>query len=130
LDSELTFGSFLREKRLAQKLSLRDLVAASKLSLVQLSNMENDRRPAPKGDGLDRLITALKLDKEEKERMYDLAAESDHKVVVPGDLPEYIMEKDIVRVALRTAKYIDATDEEWQDFIERLRGRIIPDDKA
>ena len=130
MNTELTFGSFLREKRLAQKLTLRDLAAATKLSLVQLSNMENDRRPAPKGDGLDRLVSALAPDKEDKERMYDLAAESGHRVVVPGDLPEYIMEKDIGRVALRTAKDIDATDEEWQEFIERLKGRIIPDNKA
>lgn len=33
------------------------------------------------------------------------------------------MERDIVRAALRTAKEVDATDEEWQAFIDRLTQR-------
>ena len=33
------------------------------------------------------------------------------------------MDRDIVRVALRTAKEVDATDEEWQAFIEMLKAR-------
>jgi hypothetical protein len=52
-------------------------------------------------------------------------------VTVSQDLPEYIMDKDIVRVALRTAKDVDATDEEWQEFIAHLeeRRRKIQEDK-
>ena len=42
---------------------------------------------------------------------------------VSADLPEYIMERDIVRAALRTAKEVDATDEEWQEFIDRITQR-------
>ena len=34
------------------------------------------------------------------------------------------MERDIVRAALRTAKEVDATDEEWQEFIDRITKRI------
>lgn len=45
------------------------------------------------------------------------------KLMVTQDLPEYIMDKDIVRVALRTAKDVDATDEEWQEFIAHLEER-------
>ena len=30
------------------------------------------------------------------------------------------MEKDIVRAALRVAKEVDATDEEWQTFMKKL----------
>ena len=33
------------------------------------------------------------------------------------------MERDIVRAALRTAKEVDATDEEWQEFIDRITKR-------
>ena len=44
-------------------------------------------------------------------------------VTVSQDLPEYIMDKDIVRVALRMAKDVDATDEEWQEFIAHLEER-------
>ena len=39
---------------------------------------------------------------------------------VSADLPEYIMEKDIVRAALRTAKKHNVTDKQWEDFIRRI----------
>ena len=35
----------------------------------------------------------------------------------------FIMEKDIVRAALRVAKEVDATDEEWQTFMKMLKER-------
>ena len=56
--------------------------------------------------------------------LLDLAAKSKNISTVAADLPEYINERDIVRVALRTAKDVDATDEEWQEFIEKLQKRI------
>ena len=42
-------------------------------------------------------------------------------------LTSHINERDIVRVALRTAKDVDATDEEWQEFIDKLEKRIVRD---
>ncbi|MFZ2539232.1 MAG: hypothetical protein WAX04_10075 [Oscillospiraceae bacterium] len=65
------------------------------------------------------------LSKEDMELMYDLAARS--KNTVSADLPEYIMEKDIVRTALRTAKEHDIDDIEWQDFINRILKRNLDD---
>ena len=64
----------------------------------------------------------LALDQRELELLYDLAAKSKEQAVSP-DLPEYIMNRDIVRAALRTAREADATDEEWQEFIDRLTKR-------
>lgn len=32
-------------------------------------------------------------------------------------------EKDIVRAALRVSKDVNATDEEWQAFIEQMKNR-------
>ena len=63
------------------------------------------------------------LNKQEIELMYDLAARSKTFVSISGDLPNYIMDKDIVRVAPRMAKDVDATDEEWQEFIAKLKKR-------
>ena len=42
---EQTFGSYVREKRMARGLSLRGLAAKLEVSPVYMSNMENDRRP-------------------------------------------------------------------------------------
>ena len=65
----------------------------------------------------------LGLNDEDIWLLYDLAAKSKSSPTVSKDLPEYIMDRDIVRVALRTAKEVDATDEEWQAFIEMLKAR-------
>lgn len=40
---------------------------------------------------------------------------------MPPDIPEYIMDREIVKVALRTANQNNATDEDWKAFIERLK---------
>lgn len=102
-------------------MSLRTLAAKSGLSPVHLSNIENDRRPAPAKEYLDKMADVLHLDKEERITFYELAANS--KGAMAEDLPDYIKAKSVVRVALRTAKDVDATDEEWQEFIEKLRSR-------
>ena len=92
---EQTFGSFLREKRIARGLTLRGMAAKLDLSPV----------------------------KPEREWMLDLAAKSKQNRV-SADLPDYIMDREIVRAALRTAREADATDQEWQDFIDRINRRM------
>ena len=92
------------------------------LSPVYMSNIETDRKPAPSQENLDKLAEELHLSKADRELFLDLAAAS-QKMKVPADLPEYIMERDIVRAALRTAKEVDATDAEWQEFIDRITKR-------
>ena len=106
---EQTFGSFLREKRIARGLTLRGMAAKLDLSPVYMSNIENDRRAAPSQEYLERLL--------------DLAAKSKQNRV-SADLPDYIMDREIVRAALRTAREADATDQEWQDFIDRINRRM------
>ncbi len=120
---EQTFGSFVREKRIARGMSLRGLAAKLDLSPVYMSNIENDRRGAPTQEHLERLAMLLQLDKGDRERMLDLAARSQRNRV-SADLPDYIMDREIVRAALRTAREADATDQEWQDFIDRINRRV------
>lgn len=120
---EQTFGSFLREKRMARGLTLRGMAAKLDLSPVYMSNIENDRRAAPSQEYLERMALLLQLDKPEREWMLDLAAKSKQNRV-SADLPDYIMDREIVRAALRTAREADATDQEWQDFIDRINQRM------
>ena len=91
---EQTFGSFVREKRQSIGLSLRTLAAKLDLSPVYLSNIENDRRPAPTRAYLERLEQELHLSKVETEQMLDLAAKSQNNRV-SADLPDYIMDREI-----------------------------------
>ena len=119
---EQTFGSVVREHRMSRGLSLRNLAAKLEISPVYMSNIETDRKPAPTQEKLDKLVEILGLGQYEAEQLLDLAAKSKNRQV-SADLPEYIMERDIVRVALRTAKEVDATDAEWQEFIDRITRR-------
>ena len=104
-------------------LTLRGMAAKLDLSPVYMSNIENDRRAAPSQEYLERMAMLLQLDKPEREWMLDLAAKSKQNRV-SADLPDYIMDREIVRAALRTAREADATDQEWQDFIDRINRRM------
>lgn len=122
------FGAFIRGKRLdlEQPISLRKMAELLSLSPVHMSNIETGRDAAPKQEVLENLARLLNLTKEEQERMYDLAAESKnykHNTAVPGDLPEYIATHEYAKIALRVAKDVDATDEEWIEFIDKLKRR-------
>ena len=124
---EQTFGSYVREKRMARGLSLRGLAAKLEVSPVYMSNMENDRRPAPTKEKMDRLIEILGLCQADTELLLDLAAKSKTQRV-SADLPEYIVLQDThlctgtVMDNIRYGK-LDATDEEWQEFIDRITQR-------
>lgn len=117
MNEQLTFGKFLIEKRMAVELSARQLAIALDYSPVYICDIEKDRKPVP-DEILEQLPRLLHLSEADTDIMYDLAANSRNSV--SADLPEYIMEKDIVRAALRTAKKNNVTDKQWEDFIKRI----------
>lgn len=123
MDNTFTFGEFLKEKRKCRNISLRRFAELAGISPVYMCNMEKDRNPAPSEEVLNRMVKLLLLSEEETALFFDLAAKSKKMPSVSQDLPEYIMDRDIVRVALRTAKDVDATDEEWQEFISKLESK-------
>lgn len=112
----MTFGAFISTRRKEAKLNLRDTAKHLGISNGYLCDIEQGRRPAPEGAFVERISSFLELDKQEHEMLLDLAADS--RQTVPADLPDYIRQHDIVRAALRVAKEVDATDEEWKAFME------------
>jgi transcriptional regulator with XRE-family HTH domain len=124
-----TFGSFVREKRLAVDISLRRMAQNLDISPVYMSNIETNRNPAPSDEILEHLAELLRLDKQDKEMMYELAAKTKNYTAVPGDLPEYISTNEYARIALRVAKDVDATDTEWLEFIDKLKRRSKKEDE-
>ena len=115
----MTFGAFISTRRKEAKLNLRDTAKHLGISNGYLCDIEQGRRPAPEGAFVERISSFLELDKQEHEMLLDLAADS--RQTVPADLPDYIRQHDIVRAALRVAKEVDATDEEWQTFMKCCR---------
>lgn len=117
MKAEMTFGEFLIKKRLEHEMSARQLAIALDFSPVYICDIEKGRKPVP-DEILEQLPRLLHLTEPEINEMYDLAAKS--RNTVSADLPKYIMEKDIVRAALRTAKKHNVTDKQWEDFIKRI----------
>ena len=130
MDEETTFGSFIRKKRVEMNpyISLRKMAEIIEIAPTYMSSIETGRDAAPKEDILAKIARTLKLDKQEQETMYELAAKSKTYTAVPGDLPEYISANEYARIALRVAKDVDATDTERIEFIEKLKKRSKQED--
>lgn len=113
------FGEFISEKRKAKGITLRGLAAEIGIAPAFMSDIEKGHRYPPKKETLDKIVHALNLNEEDINKMFDLAAEEKDNTVSP-DLPEYIMNNDKVRAALRLARDSDASDKTWQKVIELL----------
>lgn len=115
------FGVFLQKKREAKQITLRKMAEMLKMSAPYLSDIEKGRRNPPEMDKLDLIAQILLLSDEERTVMLDLAGKM--RNTVAPDLPEYIMERDYVSAALRTARDLDASEADWLRFVEELRQR-------
>lgn len=118
----MTFGEYLKQKRLDKEITLRGFAKLVDISPVYLCDLEKGRKAAPSMEVMQKMVSKLALNKEESERFYDLAAlEQTAKNPIPKDLNSFLKDNHVIVSALRTAKDLDATDEEWQDFIDKLR---------
>ena len=118
----MTFGEYLKQKRLDKEITLRGFAKLVDISPVYLCDLEKGRKAAPSMEVMQKMVSKRALNKEESERFYDLAAlEQTAKNPIPKDLNAFLKDNRVIVSALRTAKDLDATDEEWQDFIDKLR---------
>lgn len=118
---EQSFGEFIASKREEKKITLREMARLLKITPPYLSDIEKDRRNPPDKEKLDEISVILSLTEEECSYMYDLAGKK--RNAISPDLPEYIMERDYVRVALRKAIDLDIGEEEWRRFVQELEDR-------
>lgn len=121
-ENEMAFGKFIEERRKALDITLRGFAAELDIAPAYMSDIEKGRRYPP-DKKLDDIARILKLDETEKNSMFDLAAMARTKTV-SSDLPEYIMEKDLARVALRRARDGKLSDEGWQEVIDLIDKKI------
>ena len=118
------FGSFVVEKRKEKDLSLRKMAELLDLSPAYWSDIEKGRRNPPSLSKLEEIAVLLGLSQKEKEDMIDLASEDRNEI--PMDLPDYIKESDLARIALRKARKKDEaegteiTEKAWKKFIKAL----------
>ena len=91
------------------------------VSAPYLRDIEKGRRNPPEMEKLEQISQILLLTDEEKSAMLDLAGKMRNSVA--PDLPEYIIGRDYVSAALRTARDLDAGEAEWMRFVDELKKR-------
>lgn len=110
-----TFGTFIEVRRKELGLTMRKFAEMIEVTAPYLSDIEKGRRAAPDSK-LEQIASSLQLNREDREKMYDLAALTrDNQVST--DLSGYIMENDQARVALRRAKERNLDDDQWARII-------------
>lgn len=120
-EPSITFGEFLSQLREKHDVTLRELARKIGVSAPFLSDVEKNRKAPLTAEKLEKVVVVLNLSEEEKTLMYDTVGHQ--KNTIAPDLPGYIIERDYVSAALRTARDLDAGEEEWQKFVDELRKR-------
>lgn len=120
-----TFGAFISEKRLAKNISLRGFSRMVEISPEYLSKIENNLRTAPKDHVLNKIAEVLCLDTDDRELLFDLAAESKNYLSLATDLVEYINDNRIIHNTLRLAKRYGMTSEEWQEIYDFISEKYL-----
>lgn len=115
------FGEFIADKREKMKITLREMARQLDITPPYLSDVEKDRRNPFDLEKLNSISQILMLSENEKVEMLNLAGKK-RKEVAP-DLPKYIMDRDYVSVALRTARDLDASKDDWLEFVNQLKAR-------
>ena len=116
-----TFGQFLKEKRLALDLSLREFARRVAMQPSNYCNVEADVLPPPPAESLDRLAKALGLKKgtPDYETFHDLAARGRDEI--PADVERIVKENELIPAMLRTVEYEQVSKEQLRGIIEDLR---------
>ena len=116
-----SFGEFIANRREEKRITIRKMAKLLQITPPYLSDIEKDRRNPPDKNKLDEIAEILSLSEKERRYMYDLAGKKRNSIAL--DLPEYIMERDYVRIALRKAMDLGVGEEEWRKFVEELENR-------
>lgn len=115
----LPFGEYVKQRRECLGKTLRGFAAELEISPAYLCDIENGNRKAPERF-LERFADALGIvEAEELNAFYDLAGVS--KNGQHTDINTYIDSLPSARMALRTAKDNNFTDEDWSELIKIIK---------
>ena len=115
--SDITFGEFLKNKRIECGKTLRGFATELGIAPAYLSDIEKGNRNPPE-KYLEKIITLLNLTDEEKDTLYDLVSVDKKGVYL--DITEYIENTDTVRVALRRARDKNISNDFWKDVLNKI----------
>lgn len=115
----MTFGEYLKQLRTKKGMNLRKLAELVNIAPAYLSDIEKGKRNSPSPDKMDKIAEILELTEDEMHMMQDLAADDRPNCVAP-DISEYVSNNENVRVALRKARELKISNQEWIKIIEEI----------
>ena len=124
--NSMTFGQFLRDRRMRspRKLTIRDMAAGLDVSIGYFCDLENDRRIPSESLDINKICELLRLDANDRAAMFDLAAKKNG--CVPADIKYILFNSEsgnCAREALRMTNEGFADEDDWMQFLEKLRKR-------
>ncbi len=112
-----SFGRFVRQRREEVGLTVRGMAGELEMSPAYLSDIEKGNRYAPTKH-MDRLRELLRVSDDETQLFLDLASfNRDNQY---EDINPYLGKQPLARVALRKARDIGLSDEQWKAFIDTM----------
>lgn len=117
--NNLPFGEYVKQRRESLGKTLRGFATEVDISPAYLCDIENGNRKAPERF-LEKFVNALSITgPEEINSFYDLAGVS--KNGQHSDINTYIDALPSARMALRTAKDNNFTDDDWLELIKIIK---------
>ena len=117
--NNLPFGEYVKQRRESLGKTMRGFATEVDISPAYLCDIENGNRKAPERF-LEKIVNALEItEAEEINRFYDLAGVS--KNGQHSDINTYIDALPSARMALRTAKDNNFTDDDWLELIKIIK---------
>lgn len=117
--NNLPFGEYVKQRRESLGKTMRGFATEVDISPAYLCDIENGNRKAPERF-LEKFVNALEItEAEEINSFYDLAGVS--KNGQHSDINTYIDALPSARMALRTAKDNNFTDDDWLELIKIIK---------
>ena len=117
--NQSNLGRRIADARKLQGITCRHLSQMVGISTAYLSQLECGIRLNPDPQLLLRIAKALGMSIDEATTLFDLYAETTGNL--PPDITEYLNGNSAVQRALRQAREANATEEDWERFIEQLK---------
>ena len=122
-----TFGSYLKQLRLAKGLGLRTFATKLGVFPSNLSDIEHNKKPAPKDtQRLAQICAVLGIQRNSDEwnKLHDLSVKESPERI-PPDLVQYASENaEVVPMLLRTTARRKLTKEEILGLLDRIKKHL------
>ncbi len=113
----MKFGEYEKQFRLNKNISLTKAAKTLGISISYLSSLENGNRTSPSNELLLKMVDLLELNSREKNKLFDLAAESKQPPALADDLVKYIYKYPAIRDMLRYSIECDMKEKDWDSVL-------------